>query len=194
MKSSKTGRRKRISKKGHTEIKKEGDAEVPLEAIYAAFGKAILYSHYLERQVALFVACWNALKNRHDDRRFVEYLDGLTARTFGQVIQAGIENGAISEEMLAALKPAKEMRNLLVHRTIESLPLRLATILGPIDVFEELWDVADLIKGIADEISDHAMFCSELRGISPELVERKARDVINRASKLDRLGLVQGAH
>lgn len=167
--------------------KQQDDQRVSLEAIFAAFGKAILYGHHLERQLALFVACWNALKHRHDDAAFVKFLDELGGRTFGQVIDTGVKNGAISGEMLVALRPAKELRNALVHRTAEWLPLTLATKLGPFDAFETLWAIGDDFYGLAAAFSEHAMFCSELRGISAEAVQKRSLKVIKRARGLNRL-------
>jgi hypothetical protein len=117
----------------------------------------------------------------------VRFLDELQTRTFGQIIDAGVRNGAISEEMLVSLRPAKELRNALVHRTAEWLPLTLATKLGPFDAFENLWNIGDQFYGLATEFSEHAMFCSELRGISAERVRKSSLKVIERAKTLDRL-------
>ena len=181
-------KRRPISGRKRNARKRSSDPTVPLEAVFAAFGKALLHGHHLERQVALFVACWDALKNTQDDASFVRLLDELQRKTFGQIIDAGVRNGAISEAMLVALRPAKELRNALVHRTADWLPLTIATKLGPLDAFGSLCDIGDQFYRLAAEFSERAIFCSELRGISAALVHKTSLKVLKRARTLDRLG------
>lgn len=183
-------KRKRMYGKSTPKRRKDGGGpDVPMEAIYAAFGRALFSFHSLERQLISFVATWDALKNQHSDEQLVGTLDGLGKRTFGQVIDAGLKNGAISEELSQSLRPATVLRNALVHRLYESIPLRLATRQGPQQVFEELWSIGDSYRGLAQEVGEMAMHCCELRGISSERIDRLARRAWDRASRMDSLSL-----
>lgn len=161
--------------------------DIPLEAIYAAYGKAVLFSHHLERQLVFCVASWGCLKDRADDGAFLRTVESLHRKTLGDVIKVGIENGAVSGEMSDALSSARKLRNILVHSITDSLPLRLATKRRSEEVFEELWDIGDSFRELARELSEMAEICCELRGFSVVRIHALALRVIERASALETL-------
>ena len=155
--------------------------------MYMAYGKALFYFHYLERQLAMFIASWDTLKDREDDRSFGRLLDELHTKTFGALIRQGVKNGSLSTEDEWALSQAKDLRNHLVHHVSDSMVLRMFTKQGPEDVVEEIWDIAAQFRGTAMALNERSVDCQRLRGVSDEDVRKYAAKVIDRAKALKRI-------
>jgi hypothetical protein len=161
--------------------------DIPWVAVYAAYGKAILSAHHLEKQLAFFVASWDCLKNRSDETTFSSTLNALQKKTLGELIKIGVSSGAISEELHRTLDSARELRNFLIHYITDSLALRLATQLGPDEVVEELWSIGCLFMDSARELTEMAEFCCEVHGFPMGRAYELAVNTIKRASELETL-------
>lgn len=155
--------------------------------LYAAYGRAMLATQMLERTVVMIVALWRFLTGRGEGT-FESIHDNLLKVPFGKVLQRGIREGSLSGETAEALGNYRKLRNHLVHDITLSITLRLCTKEEPPEVIRELNELADSFEGAREELTKDVFNLYTLAGGSQQDVVERAFGLIEKTSKLDRLG------
>lgn len=157
-----------------------------LLAVEAAYGRAVLASHILERRLILHVSAWHALRNR-DLGAFKTMQDSLLKKPLGDIIRIGKASGAFPDDAHEALERARTLRNHLVHEITDSILLKFFTKQGSSDIVAQLLGMADDFEGISNEIAKMAYLCLDIAGVPINKLQKHSRSLVRRLSQANSL-------
>ncbi len=163
-----------------------------LLAVEAAYGRAVLASHILERRLILHVSAWHALRNK-DLNAFKTMQDSLLKKPLGEIIRIGKTSGALPDDAHEALERARILRNHLVHEITDSILLKFFTKQGASDIVTQLLGIADDFEGISHEIAKMAYLCLDIAGVPIEKVHEHSRSLVEGLSQANSLEEVLAA-